>query len=81
MRTIYLLQDDDPEGGYYCAQTWKPDMRHERPSISEVREVVMPAELWDFLLGGGMPLDEDGSNDSTWRGFWREGETVWSRPR
>ena len=77
---VYVLQDDDPYGGYLCAQQDKPDMRYERSSVREVREIEFPDDVWnDIVIQGGLPVDEDGSNDSTWREWWPTGETVWSR--
>lgn len=77
---IYLLRDDDPRGGYFCAQSFKPDMSMERPSINEVRVVEnFPADIWDMTLKGGLPVDEDYSNDSTWLPWWAEAETIWTR--
>jgi hypothetical protein len=80
MQDIWILMDDDPSGGYYAGQDWQPDLSLERNTIREVRVVSMPKATWNFLLNeGGMPLDQDGSNDSTWLEWWPQGRTVWSR--
>jgi hypothetical protein len=77
---IYLLRDEDPRGGYLCAQNFKPDMSSERLSINEVRVVNnFPEDVWDMVLKGGLPIDEDFSNDSTWLPWWAEAETIWTR--
>lgn len=76
---IYLLLDEDPDGGYYAAQDRKPDMRIERRSIVEVREVDVLDSLWEMTLRGELPVDADHSNDSTWVDYWPQGKTVWSR--
>lgn len=78
---LWILMDDEPYGGYFCGQSWKPNMQEERATIREVRVVEdFPDDIWDFILNqGGAPLDEDGSNDSTWLPWWKEAETVWSR--
>jgi hypothetical protein len=31
------------------------------------------------VLAGGLPVDIDHSNDSTWLEWWEEAEPVWSR--
>lgn len=71
--------DDEPYGGYFAGQNWAPNMSWERKTIREVRVVDMPEEIWDFIINGGAPLDEDESNDSTWLPWWQEGTIVWSR--
>ena len=77
---LYLLMDTDPNGGYFCAQPWKPDLSEERASISEVRVVEdFPEDVWEFALAGGLPVDGDHSNDSTWIEWWRDATPVWER--
>lgn len=78
---IYILRDDDPAFGYYCAQSWKPNMEMERPSIAEVRIVEVPDQFWKMVVEeGGLPEDEDYSNDRVWFGRFQNGETIWVRP-
>lgn len=76
---IYILKNDDGDGGYYCAQSEAPDMRWQRPAITEVRLVSIPDDIWALVLAGGLPVDEDRSNDSTWIEWWPEGSTTWTR--
>ena len=76
---IYLLRDTDPNGGYLCAQEFKPDMTQERRTIEEVRVTDIPEELWRDMLAGILPVDEDYSNDSTWIEWWSDAEVVWIR--
>ena len=77
---LYILKDDDPQGGYFAAQEFKPDMRVERKSICEVRMVPdFPEDVWKFALQGKLPVDPDISNDSTWIRWWPDGETIWVR--
>lgn len=77
---IWILLDENPSGGYYAAQDWQPDLSLERNTIREVRVVSIPRETWDFMLNqGGLPLDPDGSNDTTWLEWWPQARTVWSR--
>lgn len=76
---VYILKDDEPAGGYFAAQTMKPDMTSERRSVAEVRAVEMPQDVWEFALEGGLPVDVDYSNDSTWIEWWPEAEPVWTR--
>lgn len=77
---VYILRDDDPAFGHFCAQSWMPDMTMERHTISEVRQVTIPDQLWKFAVEqGGLPEDVDHSNDSTWTGHWNRGTTVWRR--
>lgn len=80
---IYILMDDDPNGGYFAGQDWLPNMEWERASIREVRAVDMPEETWEFIINGGAPLDtmrdQTTSHDSTWLPWWLDGRVVWSR--
>jgi hypothetical protein len=77
---IYISRDSDPVGGYFHAEDRKPDMTIARRTITEVREVEgFPDDVWPFVLVGGLPVDSDGSNDSTWAAWWPEGRTVWIR--
>ena len=76
---IYLIHDTDPDGGYFCAQEFKPDVSRERPSVDEVRLTDIPEELWREMLDGLLPVDEDHSNDSTWVEYWEDADHVWSR--
>ena len=77
---LYLLHNRDPNGGYFAAQEFKPDPLEERESLIEVRAVAdFPEDVWEFALAGGLPVDVDHSNDSTWIEWWAEAEPVWSR--
>jgi hypothetical protein len=79
---LWILLDDEPYGGYFAAQDWAPNMAHERSTIREVRLVEdFPDDVWNWFMneGGTLPLDDDGSNDSTWRAWWADGVPVWSR--
>jgi hypothetical protein len=77
---VYISRDTDPTGGYFHAEDRKPDMSIERDTIVEVREVEgFPDDVWQFVLIGALPVDADGSNDSTWAGWWADGTTVWAR--
>ena len=77
---LYLLHDLDPSGGFFAAQEFKPDPHAERPSVDEVRLVEdFPDDVWEFTLAGGLPVDPDGSNDSTWLPWWDDALPVWSR--
>ena len=75
---LYLLRDLDPQGGYLAAQPDKPDPFTERQSVVEVRVVRdFPDDIWEFALAGGLPVDVDHSNDSTWMEWWDDAERVW----
>ena len=77
---LYLLRDLDPIGGYFAAQEFKPDPIEERPSIIEVRAVEdFPQDVWELALAGGLPVDLDHSNDSTWIEWWHDATPVWER--
>jgi hypothetical protein len=76
---IHLLKDEDPLGGYFCAEQDKPDMTIQRPSVVEVRSVEVPDDVWELVLEGGLPVDPDYSNDSTWAQWWPLGTTVWTK--
>jgi hypothetical protein len=77
---IYLLRDTDPLGGFFCAQQIKPDILAERETVVECRAVTnFPEDVWQFVLSGALPVDVDGSNDSTWLPWWSESEPVWER--
>lgn len=77
---LYILRDDDPSLGYYSAQTTPFDPRVDRRTISEVRLVEeFPQDVLDMALTGGLPVDENHSNDSTWIEWWRDARTVWLR--
>lgn len=76
----YLIRDDDPDGGYFSLSTTKPDLRHfPRRSIAEIRLVEIPDYLPDWCERAMLPVDPDGSTDSTWSPYWAEGTTVWLR--
>ena len=74
---IYILNDKDPMGGFYSAQREVPNMDYERWSIQEVRAVEVTEKFWSSLLEGKLPVDDDGSNDSTWIKLWPTGVTIW----
>lgn len=77
---LYILRDVDSVGGYFAAQDFKPDKSTERATIAEVRAVRdFPDDIWALVLSGGLPVDIDHSNDSTWLEWWEEAEPVWSR--
>lgn len=77
---IYLEHDTEPLGGFLSAQDHRPDIARLRSTVDEIREVHdFPADVWRFVLEGGLPVDSDGSNDSTWIEWWYDGETIWSR--
>lgn len=77
---IYLLRDIDPIGGYFAAQEQKPEMHEERDTTVECRVVTdFPEDVWAFALSGGLPVDDDYSNDSTWIEWWPEATRVWAR--
>jgi hypothetical protein len=77
---IYILKDADPAGGYFAAQDRKPFLWEERSTVVEVREVSdFPEDLWQTVLEGGLPVDEDYSNDSTWAEWWSQGRMIWVR--
>ena len=77
---LYLLRDSDANGGYYEAHPTKPDGPLLRRTVQEVRMVDdFPDDVWEFALQGGLPVDEDMSNDSTWAAWWPDGVTVWSK--
>lgn len=77
---LYILRDLDPRGGYFSAQPFKPNPVEERDNVVEVRAVRdFPEEVWEFALAGGLPVDIDHSNDSTWVEWWDQAEPVWSR--
>ena len=77
---LYLLRDTDPNGGYFAAQEFKPDPSQERRTIVEVRAVEdFPEDIWELVLSGGLPVDLDHSNDSTWLEWWDEATPVWRR--
>lgn len=77
---IYISRDSDPTGGYFHAEDGKPDMAAERATVVEVREVGdFPDDLWQSMLAGGLPVDADHSNDSTWAQWWPKGTVVWVR--
>lgn len=77
---LYLLRDKDPRGGYFAAQAVKPDFFDERETVVEVRAVPdFPDEVWEFALAGGLPVDVDHSNDSTWVEWWAHAVPVWTR--
>jgi hypothetical protein len=79
--TVYLIRDEDPEGGYYAMSPAKPDLRHyHRRSVVEVRYVEVPAWMPEWAMTGRLPVDPDGSNDSTWAPWWAEATPVWTRP-
>ena len=76
---LYILRESDPAGGYFSAQDFKPDSSHH-PTLNEVRVVEnFPEDIWDMVLQGGLPVDPDHSNDSTWVEWWPEAQTVWVR--
>lgn len=78
---IYILRDDDAYFGYYSAMSRKPDMNVERPSVAEVRIVEVQDEFWRMVVEeGGIPEDNDHSNDRVWFGLFQRGETIWVRP-
>ena len=77
---LYLLRDREPLGGYYAASSFKPDLEEERYTVTEVRAVrEFPVDVWEFAMAGGLPVDIDGSNDSTWIEWWPDAEPVWKR--
>ena len=77
---LYLLRDTDPIGGFFAAQELKPDPITERYTVEEVRAVRdFPEDVWEFALSGGLPVDIDRSNDSTWLEWWHDAEIVWTR--
>ena len=74
---LYLEHDSDPHGGYFCASEFKPDPATMRRTIDEVRVVEnFPDPLWKRALAGELPVDLDGSNDSTWAGWWADADPV-----
>ena len=77
----YLLKDDDPHGGYFAAEDHKPDIRVQRKTLAEIRRVELPDEVWQMVVTGALPVDEDFSNDSTWIQWWQDpsAEIVWVR--
>lgn len=77
---LYILRDLDPLGGYFAAQGFKPDPIEERATVVEVRAVLeFPEELWETAMSGGLPIDVDRSNDSTWLQWWDDAVPVWAR--
>lgn len=77
---LYILRDIDPIGGFFAAQGFKPDPLQERATVVEVRAVEdFPEDLWAAVLAGELPVDVDGSNDSTWLQWWDQATPVWSR--
>lgn len=77
---VYLLHDDDPNGGYFSAMSIKPDPTLERGHTVEIRAVrEFPVDVWEFAMSGGLPVDVDHSNDSTWIEWWDDAEPVWKR--
>lgn len=79
---LYIAQDDNPDGGYLEAHGNKPDMRYMPKSISEVRRVKFDDELWEWMMLGNIPIDEDDphSFDHVWAPWWTQAETIWTRP-
>lgn len=77
---LYLIHDINPSGGFFAAQEFKPDPLLERTTVDEVRVVEnFPDDVWEFALSGGLPVDSDHSNDSTWLPWWDDAALVWSR--
>ena len=76
---IYLAMSDSPERGYYSAFVEKPDLRVLR-DVREVRVVErFPEDVWRLVSAGGLPVDEDDMNDSTWIEWWGKARKVWQR--
>ena len=76
---LYLVMDDSPERGYYSAFSEKPDL-WVLPNAREVRGVDdFPEEVWRLTVTGGLPVDEDDTNDTTWVEWWSEARRLWSR--
>lgn len=79
---LYMVRDNDPHGGYFSAQEWKPDTRILRPSDEEMRVVVsFPLDVWQSIVRGDDEIerDPDGSMDSFWVPWWAQGTTIWTR--
>lgn len=75
---LFLSLDDRPEGGIFSASQEMPPL--DDPHLVEVRVVPnFPADVWAFALAGGLPVDEDHSNDSTWAPWWPDGVPIWTR--
>lgn len=77
---LYLARDADPNGGYFEAHSTKPTEDVMRRTLQEVRVVDdFPEDVWEFALAGGLPVDSDGSNDSTWAAWWPDATVVWTK--
>lgn len=77
---LYLEHSTDPYGGHLSASAAEPDPASFRRTVDEVRVVEnFPDDVWALALAGGLPVDEDHSNDSTWLPWWDDAAPAWSR--
>lgn len=79
MITLYIIRDDNPEGGYFSFAPEKPDMTGESKTCTEVRVVKHDEDLWELWSHGNLPPGEDGTYDILLAPLWKTGKTVWRR--
>jgi hypothetical protein len=76
---IYIVRDDDPDGGYFSFGPEKPTLHHYPASVMEVRAVEDNSDLWGRWSVGKLPTGLDGTFDYILAPLWVKGETVWKR--
>lgn len=76
---VYIIKDKDSSGGHFGVSVDRPILEHfPRKAIIEIRYCDVPDEIIDKMPYGLLPIDEDGSNDSTWAKYWDGGQVVWT---
>lgn len=75
---LYVAKHDSVEGpGQYFASEEFPQANRNLVEVVMVEN--FPEDIWAFTLAGGLPVDSDWSNDSTWVEWWNDGQTVYAR--
>lgn len=75
---IYIVKDDDPEGGYFSFGPEEPPIHEWDLTSVEVR-VVEGGDLWERWNAGLLPHGIDGSLDALLVPLWIKGKTIWRR--
>lgn len=79
MTKVYIIRDDNPEGGYFSFAPEKPDMLAEAKTCMEVRVADSEEDIWDLWYHGKLPRGEDGTYDALLAPLWKKGKVIWTR--
>lgn len=76
---VYILRDDDADGGQFAIWLPVPVMSEARVTVSEVRKAVIPDELWNGINTGDIKPHPRTHFDEFIVPHWDEGTVWWTR--